>query len=122
MIQQPARRRDDDVDAAAEGVFLRSHADAAEDRRGRERCVDRHVREVLEDLRRELSGGCEDERARRAARLRDQLVENGQQERRGLAAAGHGAGEEIAALEGRRDGVGLNGRRFDEAEIFEAFE
>ena len=30
MIEQAARRADDDVDAAAEGVFLGTHADAAE--------------------------------------------------------------------------------------------
>ena len=30
MIQQPPRRRDDDVDAAAERVLLRSHADTTE--------------------------------------------------------------------------------------------
>ena len=35
MIEQPARRADDDVDAAAERVLLRAHADAAEDRGGR---------------------------------------------------------------------------------------
>ena len=48
MIEQPARRADDDVDAAAERVFLRSHADAAEDRRRRERRVDGEVVEILE--------------------------------------------------------------------------
>ena len=33
VIEQPSRRRDDDVDAALERVLLRPHADAAEDRR-----------------------------------------------------------------------------------------
>ena len=122
MIQQPARRGDDDVDAAAEGMFLRSHADAAEDRGARQRRVDRHVLEVFEDLRRQLARRREHQRARRAARLPDQLVQDGQQERGGLAAAGHRAGEQVLALERRRDGVGLDRRGFDETEVFEAFE
>ena len=39
VIEQPARRRDDDVDAAAERVLLRAHADAAEHRRAGDRRV-----------------------------------------------------------------------------------
>ena len=39
VIEQPSGRADEDVDAAAERVFLRPHADAAEDRRRRERRV-----------------------------------------------------------------------------------
>ena len=35
VIEQPPRRADDDVDTAAEGVLLRSHADAAVDGRRR---------------------------------------------------------------------------------------
>ena len=48
VIEQPAGRRDDDVDAAPERVLLRSHADAAEDRRAGDRRVDR---ERVADLR-----------------------------------------------------------------------
>ena len=33
VVEQTAGRRDEDVDAGAEGVLLRAHADAAEDRR-----------------------------------------------------------------------------------------
>ena len=43
--------------------------------------------------------------------LADQPVEDRQQERGGLAAAGHRAGEQVAALERRRNGVGLDRRR-----------
>ena len=35
MIEEPSRRRDQHVDAAAERVLLRAHADAAENRRRR---------------------------------------------------------------------------------------
>src|SRR2546427_1773412 len=40
VVEEPARRRDDHVDRAAERVLLRTHADAAEDRRAGEGCVD----------------------------------------------------------------------------------
>ena len=39
VIEQPARRRDDHVDAAAERVLLRAHADAAEHGRAGDRRV-----------------------------------------------------------------------------------
>ena len=122
VIEQAARRRDDDVDAAAERVLLRAHADAAEDRRAGDRRVHGEVVEVLEDLRRQLARRREHQRARRAARLVDQLVEDRQQERRGLAAAGLGAGEHVAALERRRNRVGLDRRGPGEAELLDAFE
>ena len=123
MIEQPARRGDDDVDAAAERVLLRAHAHAAEDRGAGDRRVHGEVVEVFENLRRQLARGREDQRARRArprARLLHQAVENRQQERGGLAAARHGAGQQVAAFERRRNGVGLNGRRPGEAEVFDA--
>ena len=51
--------------------------------------------EVVENLRRELARGREDQRPRRAPRLADQLVKDRQQERRRLAAAGLRAGEDV---------------------------
>ena len=122
MIEETARGADDDVDPVPESMLLRSHADAAEDRRGAQRCVHREVVEIFENLRRELTCRREHERTRHAARAIQQLVEDGKEKRGGLAAARHRAGEEIAALERRRDRVGLNGRRPREPEIFEATE
>ena len=69
VIEQPARRGDDDVHAAAERVLLRAHADAAEDRGAGERRVHGERVEVLEDLRRQLARRRQHQRARRAARL-----------------------------------------------------
>ena len=82
--------------------------------------VDRQVGQILENLRGELARRRQDERARRAARAADQLVEDRQQERGRLAAAGHRAGEQIAPFERGRNRVGLNRRRPAEAEFFEA--
>ena len=79
VIEQAPGGADDNVDAAAEGVLLRPHADAAEDRGAVDRRVDGEVLEVLEDLRRQLTRRRDDQRARRPARLADQLVEDRQQ-------------------------------------------
>ena len=122
VIEQPARRADDDVDAAAEGVLLRAHADAAEDGRAGDRRVDGEVGQVLEDLRGQLARRRQDERARRAARLRHQPLQDRQQERDRLAAACHGASEQILAFERRRNRVGLNRRRSGEPEVLQSFE
>ena len=120
VIEQTSGRGDDDVDAAAEGVLLRPHADAAVDRGAGQRRVHGQLAQMLVDLRRQLARRREDQRARRAALLADQPVENRQQERRGLAAAGHGAGEHVLAGDGRRNGVVLNRRRSLETELFDA--
>ena len=71
----------------------------------RERRVHRELVQVLVDLRRQLARRRQHQRARRAARLADQAVQDRQQKRGGLAAAGHGAGEHVAAGEPRRNGV-----------------
>ncbi len=122
MIEQPARRGDDDVDARLERALLRGVADAAEHRRPREPRVLREGDELLVDLRRELAGGREDERPRRAARLRQQAVEHGEEEGGRLAAAGHRGGEEVATGEAGGDRLLLDGRRAFEAEVGDALE
>jgi hypothetical protein len=73
--------------------------------------VHRELVRVLLDLRRELARRRHDERARDAALLVHEAIEDREQERRGLAAAGHGAGEHVAALDGGGDGVLLDRRR-----------
>ena len=59
----------------------------------------------------------EDERARRAAPLAEQALHDRQQKRRRLAAAGHGAGEHVVAVEGRRHRVFLDGGGTGEAKL-----
>ena len=108
VVEQPPGRRDHDVDPGAERVLLRPHRDAAEHRRAGERRVDRERVELLEDLRGELARRREHQRARPAARLVHQRVQDRQQECRGLAAAGLRAGEHVASGHRRRDRVGLH--------------
>ena len=69
VIQQPAGRGDEDVDAAPERRLLRTHADAAEDGGAADAREARELVPVLVDLRGQLARGREDERARDAARL-----------------------------------------------------
>ena len=122
MIEQTPGRSDDDIDAAPERVLLRTHADAAEDRRRGHRRVNGKVRQVLEDLRRQLARRRQDQRARGPARSADELIENRQQEGDGLAAACHRAGEHTAAGDRRWNRVGLDWRGPRKAEILQAAE
>src|SRR5262245_9155996 len=122
VIEQTAGRRDDDVDAGAEGVFLRTHADAAENRCSRDRRVYRELLELLENLCSQLSRWREDQRARGAAFLLDQLLKDGEKEGCRLAAAGLCTGEKIFAGERGWDGIVLNRRRSMEAKLLDAAE
>ncbi len=70
MIEQPARCRDDDVDAAPQLVDLRIDADAAVDHGGLERHVLAVVLDALGDLRRELARRRQNQRADAASRGR----------------------------------------------------
>jgi hypothetical protein len=122
VVEQPAGRCDDDVHAAPEGRLLRAHAHAAEDGRAGQPRVAGELAAMLVDLGRELAGGGDDQGARDAAGEPDQPLQNRQQERRGLAAAGHGAGEHVAAGHGGGDGVTLDGGRGLEAQGRDATE
>ena len=96
VIEQPAGRGDDDVHAAAKGMLLRPHADAAIDRGAGQRRVDRQRVEILGDLRRQLARRREDERARGPARLVNQAMQDRQQKRGRLPAAGLRARQQVA--------------------------
>jgi hypothetical protein len=121
VVEEAAGGGDEDLDRGAEGPLLRRHADAAEDRRALEPGVARQVVELRRGLRRELAGGREHQHARPGrGPLRPAGAEAGegrQEEGRGLAAAGHGAGHEVAAGERRRDGLALDGGGRREAQV-----
>src|SRR5207249_295988 len=80
MIEQPAGRRHQDVDALAERLLLRPHADAAEDGRAGQIRKAGEPFEMLDDLRRQLASGGEDESAGGAAGLVDETVKDRQEE------------------------------------------
>ncbi len=103
-----------------ERVLLRAHAHAPEDGGAGKRGVEGERVQVLVDLRGQLAGGSEDEGPGGPARLVREALQDGQDEGRGLAAARHGAREQVVAGEGGRHGLLLDGRRAREAELVDA--
>ena len=118
VVDRPARRRDDDVDAAPQPAQLLADRLAAVDRQDPGTELAAVLVECLGDLHRQLAGRDEDERRRAAfAGLADgDALEGRQREGGGLAGPGRCLGEEVAAGEQRRDGLALDRRRLLVAE------
>ncbi len=118
VVEQAARRRDDDVDTALERIDLRIDADAAE-HHGRAQLHVLAVRtDAFLDLGGEFASRREDQRAHGALRAamfrveRMQALQDRQREAGGLAGARLRAGEQVAATEDGRDRLLLDrGRR-----------
>ncbi len=105
-VVEPARRRDEDVDAALERLDLRRLPDAAEDHGASDRQILAVKLEVLLDLQRQLARRRQDQRADRLVLLVDaalEPLEDGHCEGRGLAGAGLRAADQVAPLEDRPD-------------------
>src|SRR5437868_4284398 len=102
-------------------MLLGRHAYPAVDRSRRNRGMDRHRIERCENLRGELSRRSHHQRSRFPARLANEMVENRQQERGGLAASCHGAGKNVPPLESSRDCFSLNWCRSLEAQLSKTF-
>ena len=117
VVEQAPRGGDDDVDAAAQGVDLRTHADAAEDRRRFRADVLAVGAHAVLHLGGEFARRGEDQGARLARRdgaargAQVQVFEQGQGEGSGLAGAGLRARHDVAAGEHDRDGRRLHRRR-----------
>ena len=112
QVEQPAGRRDDDVDAALQRSHLRPLRDAPEDRGDRELQPGAVGDEALRNLARELARRGEHQHPRPAgdagrAGVREPF-ENRQREGRGLAGAGLRDAAEIASGEDRGDGLLLD--------------
>ena len=118
VVDRPARRRDDDVDAAPQPAQLLADRLAAVDRQDPGTELAAVLVERLGDLHRQLAGRDQDERRRAAfAGLPDRdALEGRQREGGGLAGPGRRLGEEVAAGEQRRDGLALDRRRLLVAE------
>ncbi len=118
VIERATRRGDDDVHAAAEDGDLLAEGLSAVDRHGAGADGAAVAMERLGDLHGELAGGYEHEHGGAGGLgrfLREPLQER-QGEGGGLAGAGGGLAQEVAALEQRRDGLALDGRGFLVAE------
>ena len=124
VIDRPARRRDDDVDPAAQAAQLLADRLAAVDRHDPDAERLAVGVERLGDLHRKLPRRDEDER-RRAARPRlpdGDPAEDREGERRRLAGPRRGLGEDVATGRQERDGLALDRRRFLVAEVGEGRE
>ena len=115
-VQQTARSRDQDVDAARQGADLRPFLYPAEDHRVAQMQELRVGAQIVADLDRQLARRREDERAggARAAvgAAGHQPLKDRQHEGRRLAGAGLGDAEDIAPLDLAGDRLGLDrGRR-----------
>jgi hypothetical protein len=111
VVDHPARGADDDVHAALERLQLRVIALSAVDRQHVETGqVHGIFLERLGDLDRQFAGRCEHQRLRLEL-LRVDLRQDRQRERRGLAGAGLGLAEHVAAGEQRRNRGRLDRRR-----------
>ena len=116
VVEQAPRRRHQDVDAAAQRVDLRLHADAAEDHGGTQCKVPAVGAHILVDLRRELARRGDDQRADGMARrrmavvcARGEALQHRQREPGGLAGAGLRGAEQVAAAQYDRNRLRLNG-------------
>jgi hypothetical protein len=121
VVEQSSWGCDQNVDSGAHRMLLGRHAYPAIDRGRRNRRMDRHRIERRENLRGELSRRSHDQRSRFPARLANEMVENRKQERGGLAASCHGAGENVPPLESGGDCFSLNWCRSLEAQLLETF-
>ena len=114
MIEQPAGRGDEDVDAPIELGVLVAERHAADQQRHREAVIDAVLLEALLDLSRKLASGLENEGPRHA-RPRPPRLEH-RQHRQGeggrLARARLGDAEDVAAGEDVGDRLRLDRRRF----------
>ena len=120
MIQKPPRGGDYDIGAIPKRLLLGDHADAAVDGSGRKASVTGQPLEVVQDLEGQLTGGGQDQRTRRASGEGQQLVQDGQEEGRGLAASRDRVGQEVPAFEGMGDTSRLDGGGAYEAQILDA--
>ena len=113
VVEQAARGRDQHVDAAGQLGVLVAERDAADQQRDVELLAGAVFVEMLFDLRGEFARRLENQRARhsRPGAALFQHREHRQHEGRGLAGAGLGDAENVAARQNVGDGLFLNGGR-----------
>ena len=113
MVEQPAGRRDQHIDAAGELGILIIEGYAADEKRNVELLAGAVLVETLLHLCRELARGLKDERARHSGTGPSMLQEreHGKREGGGLASACLRDPEHVTACKDVRDGLLLNGGR-----------
>ena len=123
VIERAAGSRDDDMHAATQDGDLLAEGLAAVDRHGAGADGAAIAMEGLGDLHRELAG--RDEHEHRGPRWLGRFLREALQQRQGegggLAGAGRGLSQEVAALEQRRDRLALDRRGLLVAQRGEGF-
>ncbi len=124
MVEQAARGGDQHVDTAVDQLVLVLEADAADQQRHRELVVLAVVLEVLGHLGGQLAGRAQDQRARhpRPGPALGQHGDHRQHETGGLAGAGLGDAEHVAAFQRVGDRLRLDRRRVGIASFRDGFE
>jgi hypothetical protein len=117
VIEQPARRRHDQVGAASQGLRLRGQPHAAVHRRGAEPRVSAEIPDVLPHLHGQLARGAQDQDARVAAPLLQEPVQDRQQVRGRLPRPGLRRPDQVPARQDLRDHRLLDRRGADVSEI-----
>jgi hypothetical protein len=112
-IAQPPWSGDDHLRTLANGLQLRSLANAADDHRGANRCAHGHLDEGLVALDRELACGTQNDDPYAGMRFFiSEEVDDGKDKGERLAGPGLGRGNHVASGQGRFDGLGLDGGWF----------
>ncbi len=117
QVEQSPGAGDDDVGSAAQGALLGHGADAAKDRDGADVGELAQHLEVAVDLHGQLARGREDQGPRVLSAAGHKALDDGQREGGGLARAGLGQAEHVAAFEHLGNGLGLDGPGLAEARL-----
>ncbi|MCI4361952.1 MAG: hypothetical protein L3J77_01990 [Thermoplasmata archaeon] len=120
VVEEAARGRHDDLRTPAERALLFAHPHAAVDRGAVKASVPAELVEELVRLQREFARGGEDEGEDAAVGVIEQPLEDRQEEGGGLAGAGLGRPDEVAAEDGVGDRAALDGGRLGVAELADA--
>ena len=113
MVEQPARRSYQDIDAAVEFLDLVVHRDAADQKRDVELVVGAILLERLSDLSGQFARRCQDQGSRHASpgAARLEACDHRQGEGGRLAGARLGDAQHVLAGQRDGDGLGLDGGR-----------
>ena len=112
--------RDDHIDSRTESPLLRAHTNPTVHGCRLQAGVACQTVQVVVDLQREFTRRGEYQRPRRASAEAHEVVEDGEEECRGLSASRGRAGQEIPTFHGVGNGLRLNGGRSCEAQVRDA--
>ncbi len=119
QVEQAARTGDEDLHAVSQRLDLGSGPDSAVDGRAPQPRPGREDADHVVDLVGQFARRRDDEGARRVARSFEQFVENGEDERGGLAGPGLRGADDVASAQGGRDGRFLDRRGGFVARLFD---